>query len=162
MTSSTCWWGEHQPRKKNVCGQLESMVGGEGEEPFTPLHAVFTLCIKTCKGGWSGTLHAFHCSSKRVSIESRYASTARMFALSQDLRLNVILRWLLQAPLLTAPSSCDLALFCHLQEARRTLDKQTFQMFSALKGSSAARAAMSHWLPPTAVCCQPTKATGTK
>ncbi len=78
------------------------MVGGEGKEPFTPLHAVITLCIKTCKGGWngilhafhcrggwSGILHAFHCSRKRVSIESRYASTARMFALSQDLRLNV-------------------------------------------------------------------------
>jgi len=30
------------------------MVGGEGEEPFTPLHVVITLCIKTCKGGWSG------------------------------------------------------------------------------------------------------------
>ncbi len=30
------------------------MLGGEGEEPFTPLHAVITLCISICKGGWSG------------------------------------------------------------------------------------------------------------
>lgn len=30
------------------------MVGSEGEEPFTLLHAVITLRISTCKGGWSG------------------------------------------------------------------------------------------------------------